>query len=184
MVRLHKELLRALALWARRRTDVPAGATALPYATAGRGIMIAFLVLSAVEVAAVEFLVPWLWLRVLLLLLAVWSMVLLAGVMVANAVFPHTLTATELRLRNGLWGGVTLPLDALAGAGRSLRDGGKAVQVVDGVLSLTPVDSTNVEVRLARPVDVAVGKHSGQVRAARLWCDDPAAAAAAINAAL
>jgi hypothetical protein len=112
-----------------------------------------------------------------LLVLGVWAVALVAGLMIANTVRPHALTADTLLLRNGVWGEVSVPLEGIATAARSLRSGGKSIGVSHGVATVTPLDSTNIELTLTAPHAVGIG----EARKVRFWCDDPARAVSAIN---
>jgi len=162
LVRREVRLLTSLLLRLRgRQQGVPPGATALAYGRDERVTGKALLAASAVELAAVH-----------LLLLA-----LLAD----TAVRPHVLTPEALRLRAGSGVDVTVPLDAVTGAGLHRADAARRVALDGAVLVLGSGGQTQVELQLSRPLPVQAGRVGGTVRAVRFSVDDPAGAVAAVR---
>ena len=97
------------------------------------------------------------------------------------AVRPHVLTPEALRLRAGSGVDVTVPLDAVTGAGLHRADAARRVALDGAVLVLGSGGQTQVELQLSRPLPVQAGRVGGTVRAVRFSVDDPAGAVAAVR---
>jgi hypothetical protein len=169
-------LLQSLVLWMRRRHDVPPGATALPYGREGRVLGLALLAASVIEVVAVELVVPWPGVRLVLLVLGLYGVLAVLGWVADLSVRPHVLTAESLRLRLGSATEVDVPLAAVERVSRRLRGAEGTVTLADGTLVLAVGNQTQIEVRLTEPLEVTVGRRAGTVQVVRFSVDDPAAA--------
>lgn len=125
----------------------------------------AFTAAICIEIIAVELLVPWLWLRLVLLFTSLYSIVLLWGVLAGRVVHPHHLGG-ELVLRQGREEILRVPADEIAAvrAVRGFEAEPRALR--DGRLVLGGPEGTNVEVVFSTPRD--------GVRSCVLWLDDPA----------
>lgn len=168
-----------LAVAGKRR--VPAGATPFGYTKGTRGIPIAIGAVSLVELVLVHLLVPWPWLRIVLLILSIWGVLFVAGFFASRVVHPHIVTADSLHLR---WGHATVLTTSLANVSSVARRTNHAHTQphVDGDrLILTQFQSTNVVLRFAQPVatDAPVSKKHRpvdvRVTEVQLFVDDPEA---------
>ncbi|KQS73701.1 hypothetical protein ASG41_03645 [Modestobacter sp. Leaf380] len=177
--------LRALWLVARRRTDLPAGATALPY---GRGVTVpalAFLGVTVVETAVVHVLLPAGWVRVVLTAVTVYACVAVVGLVAARVAYPHHVTDGVLRLRNGVQDVLDVPLRHLAAVRprRDIRRVGLLPAVEDGTLYLPSLDGTSLTIELTTPVATRVTRRRPPVPVTRieLSVDDPRSALAQVQ---
>lgn len=166
-----------LAVAGKRR--VPAGATPFGYTKGTMGIPIAIGAVSLVELVVVHILVPWPWLRIVLLILSIWGVLFVAGFFSSRVVHPHTVTADSLHLR---WGHTTVLTTSLANVSSVARRTNYAHTQphVDGDrLILTQFQSTNVALRFVAPVptDAPVPKKDrpgdAHVTEVQLYVDDP-----------
>ena len=132
-----------LALAGRRR--FPEGAVPVGYAQGMMTLPVAMAVVTIVEVLIVHLLVPWLWLRILLLILSIWGVLFLFGFLATRIVHPHFVTTDALHLRWGRTTVLTVPLSAIAVAVRHTHHADTQPRAEDGLLVLTQFQSTNVK---------------------------------------
>jgi hypothetical protein len=176
---------RSLFRWVLRRpvTRDP-GAETFGYAGAVRPIMIAFIVLSVVEIPIFDLivsrLVPWPPARFIVLGLGVYGLLWMLGLLAMIAIHPHVVDGTGIRVRNGISVDVTIPWAGVAAARRRYRalPSSRAVQVDhdrDGpVVILGAGGQVNVELRLREPVPLALPRGlSEPTTRVRLYADDP-----------
>jgi hypothetical protein len=176
---------RALARWVARRPDVPPGSTPFGYHQQLVAPSLVLAGVSAVELVAVDVLVPWpwTWLRLVVLAVGVWGLLLTLGTGAAAVVYPHLVTGEGLRVRAGAGTDLTVPWDAVAGVRRVRRAhaGVRAVRVDDGVLSAGAGNATTVAVALTRPLTAHLPGGAARVTAVHLPADDAAGLAAAVR---
>ncbi|MET9213255.1 MULTISPECIES: hypothetical protein [unclassified Nocardia] len=185
-VQLEIDIWVSLARAVARRPDL-AGGTPIRYAGAMSAVLWAFIVVSAVEVPAVHLIIPWAPVRIVALALGVWGLFWMLGMLAAHHMYPHVLDADRLRVRYLRRTGFDIPLHLVGAVRRDLRahDDSKSVQLVGSDLLVLPVgSSTNVRVELTAPQRFSTPQGEVTVRAIGFWADDPAAAVAAIRAAV
>ncbi|GAA4694375.1 hypothetical protein GCM10023215_34970 [Pseudonocardia yuanmonensis] len=177
----------SLARWTGRRPDVEDGGRAFAYRGPMMPPLIVFTVLSALEVVAVDVIVPWseafTWLRVLLLVTGVWGLFFAVGILAGVTVHPHVVGPGGLRVRAGRAVDVRVPWPAVARVRqvRRTRDG-RSVQVDDGVLHLPVGNQTTVEMLLGEPVTVRLPRRGAvTLTAVHLHADDAAGLVAAVR---
>lgn len=102
-----------------RKRDVPPGATAVPYDD-DRVVVLCLVLLSVVEVVAVDLLLPWLVVRVVLLVLGLYGLVWLTALYLSLSTHPHLVGPRELRLRHGFLKDVAIPLADVAAVRREV----------------------------------------------------------------
>lgn len=189
LIRGELRAYRSLWLLARRRRDgTRDGATAIGYTRGTMGMPIAFLVACVVETVAIHLLVPWPWLRTILLIVSVYGFVPLLGILAARVVHPHLLDDTAFTLRSGHQVVATVQCDDIGEVlvHRQFRITSPAVE--DGVLYLPGPDGTNVDVLLRDPAVVKLPRLlerrrvPGRVERLALHVDDPAVLRAALAA--
>jgi hypothetical protein len=170
----------SLARWIRRRPDVEPGGRGFAYHGPLLPAVIVFTALSALEIVALDVIVPWspafTWLRILVLVVGLWGLLFALGILAGITVHPHVVGPSGLRLRNGRALDVTVPWDAVDRVRqvRRTRDG-KAVQVDAGALHLPVGSQTTVEIVLARPVEAEVaGSGVVALTSVHLHADDAA----------
>lgn len=192
------DLVTAVVRWAMRRPEgIPEGAASqpdddrngepayrlIPYGRDQVALVWLFIGITAVEIAVVEFLVPWPALRLVLLLVGVYGMLIMAGFIAVNRTRPHVLTPEDIRLRCGSLADLHIPLDGVSSVSRDLRGAGYGPVITGDVLTLGVGGRTQVTITLTAPTDVHAGKATGIVRAVRIAADDPRTAVALLRAA-
>lgn len=81
MFRAEVTTYRSLWLWSRHRTDGQGpGVQAVGHAHGSLGVPLAFGVLTVVEAIAIHLLIPWAWLRTVILVASIYSLILVLGV--------------------------------------------------------------------------------------------------------
>jgi hypothetical protein len=170
-VNLYKSLFRFLT----RRPDVPEGATAVSYVGAISVLLWAFVIGSAAELVALHVILPWETVRLAADILGIWGLMWMLGFTASHYVYPHVISTAGLRLRSGHHVAVDVPWEAVAGAGTRERsvDGNRSLIHQDGVLLVPMGSRTNVEVRLARPLEVVVRGETVEVAEVRFFADEP-----------
>jgi hypothetical protein len=168
-------LFRALWRWIRRKPDAPEGHEILTYGSEIKPIMWAMVFLVPLEILAVEFLVPWTVVRIVLLVLSVYGTVWVLGFIAALSIRPHIVGDGKVVLRFAHFTQITIPLELVESV-RTTRHSGyrRAVQIDDGVLAMPIGDSTTLSVKLREPYPVAPkpGKPTQEVREVRFAADN------------
>ncbi|WP_278263269.1 hypothetical protein [Nocardia sp. AG03] len=171
---------------ARAITRRPDSADGLPirYAGAESAVLWAFLAVSAIEIPAVHFLIPWAPVRIVALILGVWGALLILGMIAAHHVYPHLLTTTRLRVRYLRRTRLDIVLGDIRSVHRDLRgyDGAKSTQLDGKTLAIVAGSATNVRVNLAGPQTFVTPQGEFTASAIAFWADDPGAAVSAIRA--
>lgn len=156
-------MIRSLWLWCRGRVDgAGEGVATFGYTAGTLGIPVAFLVASLVEAVAVHLLVPWQWLRIVLVVLTVVSIVVAAGWMAARAVHPHLLTSATLTLRSGRRTVLEVDRELIVRASPSRRFGHTDPGIHDGRLYLPGPDGTVIDIDFDTAVRVEHGNRARQ----------------------
>lgn len=174
------------ALWhgIRGRRVLPPDARAIGYAGGLALPMGILVVLGVVEIVAAELLVPWLWLRLVLLIAGLYGLLWVLGLLAATRVYPHAVGPAELRLRFAVLTEVVVPLAKLGAVRRELcgsHDG--MVEAGDGTLSFAVNGTTNLVLALTEPHRVDLGRRgSHSIERIRLYADDPDAALRLLDA--
>jgi len=166
---------RSLYRWIAGRSGASEGE---PHAYAGAvtPVLWTFIGVSAIEVPAVQFLLPWEAVRRVALVAGVYGLVWMIGMLAALRVHPHLVDAVGLRVRNGLSIDLHVPWEQIAAARHRLRslEGMKRVQVHGAgaarALSVGVGSQTNVDVVLREPVLFPVGGEP--VAEIRVYADD------------
>jgi hypothetical protein len=178
-------LFRALWRWVRRKPDVPEGYVILTYGAEIKPIMWALVFLVPLEILAVEFLVPWSVVRLILLVVSVYGTLWVLGFIAALSVRPHTVGGGRMVLRFAHFVQIAIPL-VLVESVRTARHSGyrRAVQIDYGVLAMPIGDSTTLSVMLREPYPVApkLGKPLQEVREIRFAADNTREAVRALTA--
>lgn len=163
----------------RGRVVVPEGAVALPARQGIWQLPVMFSAAVGIEIMAVELLLPWPWVRLVLLILSLYSLPLFWGFFAARSVRPHYIDRNALVLRHGRTVVARVPrasVDTVTGQ-RRFDDGEWAIS--DEALMLGSSTGTNVTLTLRSPVSATAQRwfwQSGQitpVRRIHLWLDEP-----------
>jgi hypothetical protein len=164
-----------------RRPRVPAGAVGFSYHRSVLPVIVTFIVVSAIELVAVDVLVQrWPAVRLPLLVLGIWGLTWMLGFLAAMVTRPHAVGPEGIRVRYTTDVEAVLPWDAVAAVARRTRTRtDKAPRVTrdgDGraTLHLWMHEQTNLDIALDRPVDVRLPRGTETVTAVHLLADDPA----------
>ncbi|MGW7259342.1 hypothetical protein [Streptomyces sp. NPDC054834] len=167
-------LFRALWRWIRRKPDAPEGHEVLTYGSEIKPIMWAMVFVVPLEILAVEFLVPWSVVRIVLLVVSIYGTLWVLGFIAALSIRPHIVGDGKMVLRFAHFVQIVIPLDRIESVRTSRHSGyRRAVQIDDGVLAMTIGDSTTLSVTLREPYPVAPkpGKPLQEVREIRFAAD-------------
>ncbi len=165
-----------------RRPRVPAGATAFSYHRVVLPVLVTFIVVSAIELVAVDVLVQrWPLVRVPLLVLGIWGLTWMCGLLAAMVTRPHAVGPAGITVRYATDVEVQVPWEAIDRVTRRTQvRADKSPRVLPGedgtvTLQLWMHDQTTVELTLDRPLEVRVPEGAAAVRTIRLFADDPRA---------
>ncbi len=182
MLRAEVTTYRSLWLWVHHRADGEGpGVHAIGYARGSLGVPLAFGMLTVAEAVAIHLLVPWAWLRSLILLASVYSLILMFGFVASRIVHLHLLTNSQLTLREGAHTVATLDRDALTRVARSRRYQPTTPTETDGQLYLPSQDGTNIDLHLTGPVSahlpglLARQRRRARITTASIHVNDPQA---------
>ncbi|MEU5722875.1 hypothetical protein [Micromonospora sp. NPDC047738] len=177
----------SLARWLLRRPPaLEAGAAAFSYVGVVQPILVAFIVLSAIEIPIFDLIlrhtVPWPSVRHTALVLGIWGLLWMFGLFASLRIHPHVVGPAGLRLRNGISVDFVVPWSAVARVEHRYRSlpSSRAVQLEQSdagtILNIGVGSQTSVDVVLREPLSVRLPKGpSGPVHEIRLYADDPAA---------
>lgn len=164
-----------------RRPRVPERATAFSYHRVVLPVLVAFIVISAIELVVVDLLVHrWPAVRIPLLVVGIWGLTWMFGLLAGMVTRPHAVGPDGIRVRYSTDVDVDVPWNAIDSVGRrSTNRAEKAPRLGrddDGgaVLHLWMHDQTNIDVLLDRPIRVRVPEGTASVRRIALFADDPA----------
>ncbi|RDI27812.1 hypothetical protein [Lentzea flaviverrucosa] len=135
-----------------------------------------FIVVTPLEVLLVELIVPWFWLRAVLLVFGVVGALLLGWQIWMLSKFKHSVDDEYLWLRYAREFEYRIPLAVIENVtqGTTSRTLHRTRSVVDGTLVLEISGSTNVSLRLSEPQAVDLGRRGAHdVTEVEFWTDDP-----------
>ncbi|MFD9680101.1 hypothetical protein ACFWAD_09510 [Rhodococcus sp. NPDC059969] len=147
----------------------------------------AFVAASVIEAVAIHFLVPWQWLRVVLLLATVLSLIAIGGWLAGRVVHPHLVSARTVVFRSGTGIRVEVDRSRISRVSMVRRFGDTANAVVDEHLVLPGPDGTVVDVEFDRPLPVSLpkglskGSSFTMIGGLRLHVDQPREFCAALS---
>lgn len=142
----------SLVLAARRKRKVPPGAAWFGYTRGTMAFPAVMIGVSIVELVIAHLLVPWVWLRLVMLVLTVWGVLFVCGYFASRIVHPHLVTDETLQLRWGRHVVLTTPLTNVVAVTAHVNHAHTQPVIEGGRLVLTQFQSTNVLVRFADPV--------------------------------
>lgn len=182
---LELRLYGSLARWVSRRPDVPEGAAGFRYDARTRLLLVVFIVVSAVEVVALDLILHrWPAVRLPLLVIGIWGVVWMLGLLATHLVRPHTVGPRGARVRDGMDLDLDLPWDLVHAVGRRAQTHEeKPPRVIeeDGqrVLVVAVSNETNLQITLEQPTLLALpgvpADRGEAVTRVRFWADDPRA---------
>lgn len=179
---------RSLYRWlARRPRTTDPDAELFGSASQATPLLLAFIVLSALEIPILPLFLPWTAVRYCLLVLGVWGLLWMLGLLASLRTNPHVVGAAGLRLRSGFQFDAFVPWERVSairlrrsGVDRKLqieRTGTRASVALHG--------TSNVEVVVRQAVAVRfLDGRDARVDAIRFYADDPTALLTAAQARL
>jgi hypothetical protein len=163
-----------------RRPKVPAGAAAFTYHQPVLPLLVAFIVVSAIDLVVVDVLVRrWPTVRIALLVLGVWGLVWMFGLLFGFLTRPHAVGPDGIRVRSGAEVDIPLPwelIDSVTRRKQAAQDKQPRMTIDDeGVrtLHLEMQHETNIEITLRRPVTARMPQGAMTVSRVCLYADDP-----------
>jgi hypothetical protein len=180
-------VIRSLWLLSTGRRDGGSSDTAtFGYAKGTMSIPVAFVAASVIEAVAIHFLVPWQWLRVMLLVATVLSLIAIGGWLAGRVVHPHLVSARTVVFRCGTGVRVEVDRSRISRVSMVRRFGETANAIVDDCLVLPGPDGTAVDVGFDRPVSVTLPKRLSKatpttIGGLRLHVDQPGEFCAALS---
>lgn len=163
------------------------GVQAFPYAREATPLMVAFIFVSLVELPVVGLFLPWATVRLVVLLLSVWTVLWMVGLLATVRVHPHLLDDQGLRLRQGATTDIRIPWDAIATVtarrGRiQTRERLHIEHSDDGpILNVPAMKQTRVEIGLRQPTSLELPGGVEEVTRLRLYVDNPKALITAVS---
>ncbi|RAS61591.1 hypothetical protein C8D87_10933 [Lentzea atacamensis] len=152
------------------------GVRSFGYSAQVRPFLWVFLVLTPLEILLVDLLVPWFWLRAVLLVFGLLSGLLLGWMLWMLYKFKHEIDDEHLWLRYAREFEYRIPLAAIESVTQGMTSWSlnKTRSVVDGTLVLEISNSTNVSVRLNEPQEIDLGRRGvHEVTKIEFWTDSP-----------
>lgn len=182
-VRFELGLWRSLYRWVLRRPQrLDPGARAFGYSAAPAPVIWTFIVLTAIEIPAVDLLLPWRSVRLAALVLGIQGLLWMVGFLASLKVHPHIVSAVGLRVRYGGTVDVPLPWSAVAAVATRRRtlDERRTIQFDRSdsgtALTIAVLNQTNIDVTLRHPMSVPLPNGvSEPVTELRCYADDPGA---------
>ncbi|MCR3748558.1 hypothetical protein [Lentzea californiensis] len=152
------------------------GARTFGYSAQVKPFLWVFIVVTPLEVLLVELIIPWFWLRAVLLVFGVVGAALLGWQIWMLSKFQHSVDDEYLWLRYAREFEYRIPLAAIENVtqGATSRTLHRTRSVVDGTLVLEISGSTNVSLRLNEPQEADLGRRGAHdVTKVEFWTDDP-----------
>jgi hypothetical protein len=163
------------------------GVQAFPYAKEATPLMVAFIFVSVIELPVVGLLLPWATVRLVVLLLSLWTVLWMVGLLATIRVHPHLLDDDGLRLRQGATTDIRIPWEAIAtvAARRGRVQARERLHIEQGddgpILNVLAMKQTRVEIALYHPTSVTLPNGVEEVTRVRLYADNPNAFIAAVR---
>lgn len=145
--------LLGLIAWSRgKRIGVDSTTRGFSYAQGTLSIPIAMGVVTIIEAGVIHLLIPWAWLRIVLLVASVYALILITGIFAARITHPHLVGSQSLTLKWGHTKVLETPLDNIASIRRARNHKHTEPAIDESLLVLTSLTSTNVHLTLKKPV--------------------------------
>lgn len=176
-------MYRSLGRWVIRRPSVPdSGATRFGYSVLVAPVIWIFIFVSAVEVVAVDLLLPWESLRIAFLIVGIWGLVWMLGLLASVKVHPHLISDAGLRVRYSTNANILIPWEDIGDLQNRRRDleKSKTVQIASTpsgtFMSVGVLKQTKIDIVLREPRSILLSKGASEpITEIRLYADDPKA---------
>ncbi len=177
---LEPRLWACLFRWILRRTKLREGEFGYHKQSTMDMIVLMVVLVSPIEIVVFELLIPWAWLRWLVLFLEVYTVFWFLGFHASLSALPHRLEETGARLRHGAFAEVFVPYAEIESVGRTIQkapkwgDGLQPAPEEEGAAYLAINGKTNLTLRLKTPLTVkGVFRSFGPVGTIYLSADEP-----------
>ncbi|WP_156753398.1 hypothetical protein [Actinokineospora pegani] len=174
---------RAIWLVVRGRRDIPPGGDGIDYSAQLRPRFWVFFFIFPIEIVAVELILPWPVVRIVMTVLGSIGLVWYLALIATLYKYPHTIDSNTLRLRWSSFNDHSVPVAQIESVRLAKKQWPvkRSVEAVDGVLVMEMEQETNVRAQLREPYRVDLGKHGTEdVTAVAFWADDAPGAVAKI----
>ncbi|MEV6139635.1 hypothetical protein AB0L63_27020 [Nocardia sp. NPDC051990] len=177
---------RSVWMWIRGKTDPDRGLVF----TASAGVLTmpaAFGAATLIEVVVLHLVLPWFWLKIVLAVISLWSLVLLAAFVANDVVHPHYLSQGVLVLRRSGKVVVKVPVSHVSRVVSIRRYSRTQPEIEGSRLYLPNHEGTNIELALnqrsaaAVPAFLEKWRSSGAVTTIFLYVDEPSKLADAVR---
>jgi hypothetical protein len=189
VLRYELVMWQSLYRWVFRRPGPPGDR--FPYASVVTPVIIAFIVVSAIELPIAHLLVPWPTVRQVLLVLGIYGLLWMIGMLASYRVNPHSVDGDGLHIRTGGTVHVVVPWEAIDSVRMRRRayEGSRSVRVEgEGparVLAFAMGSQTTLDVVLSRPLPLLAFRGDAEpVGEVRLHADDEKALTSRLRAGL
>lgn len=176
-------LWRSLFRWiARRPVTREPGAEPFGYAGAVTPAIIAFIVVSTIEIPILHLILPWRNVQIISFILGTQAVLWMVGYLAALRIHPHVIGDSGLRVRNGTSIDFTVPWESVSAIQTRMRslEKNRTVVAEGEILNIAVSGQTNVDVLLNEPI--VFREH--RATQLRIFADDARALAAAARAKL
>ncbi|WP_150119330.1 hypothetical protein [Enteractinococcus helveticum] len=147
-----RTLMSLVTLIRGRRNGVGGDAQGFSYAKGSMSVPIVMTVLTVLEAALMHLLVPWAWVRIVLLVVAIYALVLVLGVLASRVVNPHLVGGERLILKWGHKTVLDIPLSNVETITAVSNHTFTQPAAENDRMVLTSLTSTNVRITLMEPV--------------------------------
>lgn len=131
-----------------QRVGVGSTIRGFSYAQGTLSIPIAMGIVTVIEAGVIHVLIPWAWLRIVLLVASVYALILITGIFAARITHPHLVGSQSLTLKWGHTKVLETPLDNIASIRRARNHKHTEPAIDESLLVLTSLTSTNVHLTL------------------------------------
>lgn len=146
-----RTLMSLIILLRGRRNGVRSGVRGFSYAKGSMSVPIVMTVFTVLEAALIHLLVPWAWLRIVLLVVAIYALVLVLGVLASRVVNPHLVSDERLVLKWGHKIVLDSPLSNIETVAAVSDHSFTQPAVESNRMVLTSLSSTNVQITFKDP---------------------------------
>jgi hypothetical protein len=161
VLRFELRLRHSLYRWIFRRPErLPAGSQMFGYTGVITPLFLTFITVSAIEIPAAHYLLPWRPVRILLLIAGTQGLLWMIGLLASLKVRPHVLHDDGLRIRYGSSIDVTIPWDEVAKVRTRMRaqESSKTISHDEDALHIAVGSQTNIDILLHEPKRVELPK--------------------------
>jgi hypothetical protein len=172
-----------LGRWVLRRRGYAPDARPFGYAQSMTPLLLVFIVLFAIEVPVLDLVLPWPVVRIIADILGLYGVIWMLGLLAGLRIYPHSMSATGLRVRRLAEVDLTIDWDHIASVevrSRPVAEKGIQVEHSGGAtyLCLGVMKQTHIDITFAAPTTLELPTGETEpLRGLRIAADDPVALA-------